>query len=227
MTACRATHQKEDSRNPIAIFRCLVNADLKWSLARVGVRHLNINDYIEIKAELYLDKMPYTVSNFIDLCNKKFYDGIYFHRIIPDFMIQFGCPNARNPESKIAGQGSPKPFSEFKILSGKNKGKKVTRNATGCIVDEFTQQISNEEFTLSMANSGKKNSGGSQFFINTKDNNYLDWFDKSTKSQHPVFGKVLSESEKLVRMIEKVETDKSDRPLSPLKMKEVRVFMYT
>jgi len=227
MSACGAADQKSQSNNPIVTFRCFVNADLKYSLAKVGVKNIRDNDFVEIKAELYLDKMPYTVSNFINLCNKKFYDGIHFHRIIDGFMIQFGCPYAKKPQSKIAGQGNPKPFSKFKILSGRNKGKKADRNATGCITDELTQKISNKEFTLSMANTGEKNTGGSQFFINTQDNSFLDWFNEQTNSNHPVFGKILPDSESYIRMIEKVQTDKSDRPVYPLKMKNARVSMRT
>mmetsp|Transcript_10159 Transcript_10159/g.24446 ORF Transcript_10159/g.24446 Transcript_10159/m.24446 type:complete len:97 (-) Transcript_10159:734-1024(-) len=47
------------------------------------------------KAELYTDKMPITCGNFIDLANSGFYDGIHFHRVIPGFMNQFGCPHAK------------------------------------------------------------------------------------------------------------------------------------
>ena len=63
-----------------------------------------------------------------------------------------------------------------------------------------------------MANTGAPNSGGSQFFINTVHNKFLDWFDKSTPSQHPVFGKVISGLD-IVKKIEKTPTSKpGDRP---------------
>lgn len=225
MAACGAADQKEEYSNPIATFRCFVNADLKQSLTAQGVKEVSDADFLEIKAELYLDKMPYTVSNFIDLANSKFYDGIHFHRIIKDFMLQFGCPNARNAAAFNAGQGNPPKFSKFKILYGAKKGTEAVRNIMGCIDDEFTQEISNMPFTLSMANTGQKNSGGSQFFINTKHNSYLDWFDKRTASQHPVFGRILPESEGYINMIQGVSTHENDRPKSALKMKEVRVAM--
>ena len=58
-----------------------------------------------IKCEIFLDKMPITASNFIDLANSGFYNGLHFHRVIPDFMDQFGCPFSRDPAAENAGQG--------------------------------------------------------------------------------------------------------------------------
>ena len=49
------------------------------------------------EAEIYADKMPITAGNFLSLVKEGFYDGIHFHRVIKDFMLQFGCPNAKNP----------------------------------------------------------------------------------------------------------------------------------
>ena len=97
----------------------------------------------------------------------------------------------------------------------------VTRNGGGCIPDELTQQISNEPGTLSMANTGRPESGGSQFFINVAHNNFLDWFDKSTPSQHPVFGKV-TEGMDIVVAISKVKTVK-ENPVEPIMMKRLTV----
>jgi len=223
MAACGAAaeEKKEVSSNPSAIFRILINADVKALLEAKGVKDISENDFIELKAELYLDTMPYTVSNFIDLANNKFYDGIHFHRIIPNFMLQFGCPNAKNPNAVNCGQGNPPPNSKFKILGGPNAGKEAIRSITGCIDDELTQQISNEPLTLSMANTGRQNSGGSQFFMNTVHNKYLDWFDNTTASQHPVFGKLDDSAKDYLKIIENVTTEDNDRPKYPLKMKEV------
>ena len=58
-----------------------------------------------IKCEIFLDKMPITASNFIDLANTGFYNGLHFHRVIPDFMDQFGCPLSKDPKSSRAGTG--------------------------------------------------------------------------------------------------------------------------
>merc|ERR1719334_602127 len=167
--------------------------------------------------------MPYTVSNFIDLATSKFYDGIHFHRIIVNFMLQFGCPNAKDPNAANCGQGNPAPNTKFKILAGPKAGQEAVRTARGCIEDELTQQISNEPLTLSMANTGQKNSGGSQFFINTVHNKYLDWFDNQTPSQHPVFGKFNKEAKPYLDILEKVRRNDNDKPIVPMKMKEIRV----
>ena len=92
------------------------------------------------QAEIYLDKMPLTAQNFIDLAKSGFYDGLHFHRVINNFMIQFGCPHSRDPASTRAGTGGP---------------------PDGRIQDEFPDehQLSNEPGTLSMANTGQPNSG--------------------------------------------------------------------
>merc|ERR1719238_2233891 len=66
-------------------------------------------------AEIYLDRVPRTASNFMDLSTEGFYNGIHFHRVIPGFMIQFGCPNAKDPNAHNAGQGGP-PDGSFKNL---------------------------------------------------------------------------------------------------------------
>jgi cyclophilin family peptidyl-prolyl cis-trans isomerase len=124
-----------------------------------------------IKAEIFQAEMPITAANFIKLAKSGFYDGLHFHRVIPSFMLQFGCPHSKDANSPRAGTGGP---------------------PDGCIQDEHldTAKFSNEPGTLSMANTGQPNSGGSQFFINTAHNAFLDWWDKKTPSQHPVFGRV-------------------------------------
>ena len=88
-----------------------------------------------IKVELYPDKAPLTVANFVNLARRGFYDGLNFHRVIPDFMIQGGCP-------ECSGRGGP--------------GYKFE--------DETGNGIGHERGVLSMANAGP-NTNGSQFFI--------------------------------------------------------------
>merc|ERR1719197_411208 len=151
-----------------------------------------------ITVELFLDKMPVTVSNFIDLAYKKFYDGIHFHRVIPGFMDQFGCPHAKNPNSPNAGTGGP-PDGQFQNLK---TGAMEKRFNGGNIMDENISKDSNEPGTLSMANTGQPNSGGSQFFMNVANNNFLDWFSPG-ESKHPVFGKI-TEGYDIVVKISKV-----------------------
>ncbi|CAL1136984.1 unnamed protein product [Cladocopium goreaui] len=60
-------------------------------------------------AEIFLDRVPVTASNFIDLARQGFFEGLHFHRVISDFMIQTGCPFSKAPDpfSKSAGSGGP------------------------------------------------------------------------------------------------------------------------
>jgi len=154
------------------------------------------------KVELFADKMPITAGNFIRLANEGFYDGLHFHRIIRDFMIQFGCPHSKDPNSPRAGTGD---------------------SPHGRIEDEHPPdaKLSNEPGTLSMANTGQPNSGGCQFFINTVHNSYLDWFTPG-QSKHPVFGKVV-EGMDVVSKIGNVQTGSGDRPVTPVQMKKITV----
>ena len=75
--------------------------------------------------------------------------------------------------------------------------------------------------TLSMANTGQKNSGGSQFFINTAQNTFLDWFNAETEPSHVVFGKVVSGMD-VVQKIGGCDTDSDDRPQRPVKVETAR-----
>jgi cyclophilin family peptidyl-prolyl cis-trans isomerase len=153
-------------------------------------------------AEIYLEQMPITAANFIKLAKSGFYDGLHFHRVIADFMIQFGCEFSKDPNSPRAGTGNS-PF--------------------GRIQDEHppAYKLSNEIGTLSMANTGQPNSGGGQFFVNTKHNSFLDWFSPG-QSKHPVFGKVTAGMD-VVKKIETTPTDQRDRPRTPVKMIKVTV----
>lgn len=144
------------------------------------------------EVELMDTLKPITASNFKTLVNDKFYDGVIFHRIINNFVIQGGDPTG-------TGSGGP-GYS---------------------IPDEFDSTESNLVRTLSMANSGP-NTGGSQFFINLKNNTFLD-FDKAPfTSAHPVFGVVISGWD-TVELIEAVPVNSQDRPLTPVVMDSVRV----
>ena len=153
-----------------------------------------------IKIELFVDQMPVTAGNFVKLAKAGFYDGLHFHRVINNFMLQFGCPHSKDPSSPRAGTGD---------------------GPDGTIKDEHKARLSNEPGTLSMANTGAPNSGSCQFFINTVHNDFLDWFTPGA-SKHPVFGKVLSGME-VVKKIEKTATDANDRPRTPVKMIKVTV----
>jgi cyclophilin family peptidyl-prolyl cis-trans isomerase len=153
-----------------------------------------------IQIELFVDQMPITANNFIKLAESGFYDGLHFHRVIDNFMVQFGCPYSKDPSSARAGTGD---------------------GPDGTIKDEHTAKISNEVGTLSMANTGAPNSGSCQFFINTKHNSFLDWFTPGA-SKHPVFGKVIAGLD-VLKKIEKTPTDGDDRPKTPVRMNKVTV----
>jgi cyclophilin family peptidyl-prolyl cis-trans isomerase len=155
-----------------------------------------------IRVELFTDVMPQTAGNFIKLAKSGFYDGLHFHRVINGFMLQFGCPHSKDPNSPRAGTGNA---------------------PEGTIPDEHpaNAKLSNEPGTLSMANTGRPNSGSCQFFVNTVHNAYLDWFSPGP-SKHPVFGRVI-EGMDVVKKIESTQTNSQDRPITPVKMIKVQV----
>jgi len=131
------------------------------------------------------EDMPITAGNFQKLVEKGFYDGTIFHRIISGFMIQGGDPTG-------TGCGGP----------------------GYAIKDEFTRKNKNDRYTISMANAGP-NTGGSQFFINLVNNNFLD-------SKHPVFGKVV-EGLDVVDALGKVKTGANDKPIKEVKIESAKV----
>jgi cyclophilin family peptidyl-prolyl cis-trans isomerase len=98
----------------------------------------------------YTDDMPISAYNFIDLAKNGFYNGLHFHRVIPDFMNQFGCPHSRDPASRQAGTGGPAPGSKYTAVV-KGAPKEITRNREGSIPDEFKEpncpKFSNEPGT--------------------------------------------------------------------------------
>lgn len=170
------------------------------------------------EAEIYLDKMPITASSFIDLVKDKFYDGLHFHRVVKNFMIQTGCPYSKDPKNRRAGTGGPPDQSAFTILSGEKKGSKYVRSREGCIKDEFVHRISNKCFTLSMANAGA-NSGGSQFFVNTVDNIELDFWDRKSRSAHAVFGKVTHGQSVVLKI--GITPAKEETPITPIRLDKI------
>lgn len=147
----------------------------------------------DITIELFTKDAPITAGNFLKLIREDFYDGVKFHRVIDGFMVQSGDPLSKNDAlASRWGTGGP-GYS---------------------IQDEFIPGFSNVRGTLSMANSGP-NSGGSQFFINTVDNVFLD-------NKHAVFGRVTAGME-VVDAISKVEKAPGDRPVSPVTIEDVVV----
>ncbi len=118
----------------------------------------------DITFSIFTDKVPLTAENFLNLAKAGFYDGIVFHRVIPDFMAQVGDPLTKDPAMQSAwGTGGP----------------------GYTIADEFADDLKHDsEGVVSMANAGP-NTGGSQFFITYGATPWLD-------GKHAVFGKVTS-----------------------------------
>ena len=111
---------------------------------------IKLNDGGVIKAELYPEIAPNTVNNFISLIKRGYYSGICFHRVIPGFMIQGGCPNG-------TGTGGP----------GYSIKGEFTANG-------FKNDLKHTRGVLSMARTMAPNSAGSQFFIMHEDSPHLD-----------------------------------------------------
>lgn len=134
---------------------------------------------------------PHTVENFIKLAKTGFYDGIKFHRVISDFMIQGGDPLTKD-DSMSARWGTGGPGYTF--------------------ADEISSTNRNNTGTIAMANAGP-NTNGSQFFINLNDNNFLD-------TKHTVFGRVILGMD-VVKAIGAVATNHSDQPIEPIIIEKV------
>lgn len=117
----------------------------------------------EMKVKFYVEDAPETVANFVKLAKDGYYDGLKWHRVIPNFVIQGGCPNTREGEKGMPGTGGP--------------GYQIK-----CELDGDNQF--HDRGVLSMAHAGR-NTGGSQFFVcHSRDNTaHLD-------RNHTCFGKV-------------------------------------
>ena len=150
--------------------------------------HTNMGD---ITIEFLSADAPNTVANFTKLASTGFYDGTKFHRIIKGFMIQGGDPLSKD-DSKSAQWGTGGPGYQFG--------------------DEIRVNNHNDIGTISMANSGP-NTNGSQFFINTAANNFLD-------GKHTTFGRVTAGME-VVSKIESTKTAPGDRPVEPMVINSV------
>ena len=162
-----------------------------------------------IKAELFQDKSPVTVRNFLAYVDDKFYDGTIFHRVMPDFMVQGG---------------------------GFEPGMKEKRETKGGIKNESANGVKNERGTLAMARLGPRDdtpvaiqkaadSATAQFFINVKDNEGLDRARAPDRVGYAVFGKVI-EGMDVVDQIKAVRTtergDHENVPVEDVVIKSIR-----
>jgi peptidyl-prolyl cis-trans isomerase B (cyclophilin B) len=147
----------------------------------------------EIEIEFLDDKAPGHVKNFLDLAKKGFYDGTTFHRVIPGFMIQGGCPNTKDASRGKSGHGTGGPGYNIK----------AEFNDTG-----------HQRGVVSMARASDPNSAGSQFFICVADSGFLD-------RQYSAFGRVVRGMEVADKIVA-APRDPRDNPNDRIEMK-VRV----
>jgi cyclophilin family peptidyl-prolyl cis-trans isomerase len=147
-----------------------------------------------IKIELFQDKAPITVKNFLQYVDDKHYDGTLFHRVIKDFMIQGG---GHDKQMKL----------------------KPTRAA---IKNESSNGLSNARGTIAMARTGQPDSATSQFFINVVDNNRLDKAQAGDGVGYCVFGKVIA-GMNVADEIRAVQTGPGDAPVKQVEIKWIRL----
>ena len=146
----------------------------------------------KIVIEFYDKDAPKTVANFIKLAKQGFYDGTTFHRVIPGFMIQGGDPNSKSPDRSTHGTGGPGYTVEAEIKREHTRGTVATAR--------LGDQVNPE-----------KRSSGSQFFINVKDNGFLN-------GGYTVFGNVVAGMD-IADKIASVPRDGRDNPNDRVEMK--------
>lgn len=194
LCSCGLNYKTEtiDGKTIYKIENKYIESDKETNLIKIDVKDKGI-----IIAELYPDTAPITVENFKKLINEKFYDGLIFHRIIKDFMIQTGDPlgtGIGGSEETIKGE-----FSENGVENN----------------------LSHVRGVLSMARRGSDpeteetmNSASSQFFIVHKDSTYLD-------GKYASFGKVI-EGMDVVDSLANSQTDDNDKPLNDKIINSIR-----
>ena len=154
---------------------------------------ITMEDGRVMKGELYPEKAPNTVNNFISLANKGYYDGLIFHRGIPGFMIQGGCPNGTGtggPGYQIKGEFAANGFTTNDVL-----------HTTG---------------VLSMARTMAPNSAGSQFFVMVAPAPHLD-------GQYAAFGQITEGQEIAIDISRVQRSMFNDKPKQDQKIASVRV----
>ena len=145
--------------------------------------------------EFFLDKAPGHVANFVKLAREGFYDGSRFHRVIPGFMIQGGCPNTKTDNQRSWGTGGP-----------------------GWNVDAEFNDVHHERGILSMARAQDPNSAGSQFFVVHGEAGFLD-------GQYTAFGRLLDGFEALDAIVGAPcePGGEGSRPVDPIEIKKAVV----
>jgi len=175
----------------------------------------------DFRIEILVDKMPITASNFIDLIERGFYNGLHFHRVSPSYVVEFGCKYSRDPHAPQAGGGTAAPNSKFAVLDGTER---IVKRIGGHIPDEFVKdaELSNVSGALAMCNRGEPDTGSTQFFININSNPRLDWDNEGLPGKHPVFAKVIDG----MPVIFKISHEKPDHrkcPIKPVAMIDITI----
>ena len=154
---------------------------------------ITMEDGRVMTGDLYPEKAPNTVNNFISLANKGYYDGLIFHRVIPGFMIQGGCPNGTGtggPGYQIKGEFAGAGFTQNDIL-----------HTTG---------------VLSMARTMAPHSAGSQFFIMVAPAPHLD-------NQYAAFGQITENAEVAIDISRVQRNMMNDKPKKDVVIASIRV----
>ena len=189
---------------------------------------MEVENFGTIKIELYPELAPETVANFVTLANRGFYDGLTFHRVVKDFMIQGGDKEGTGSGSAsisdLKDGGEDKEYSiKGEFISNKvNNTLKFEEGVIGMARNDYTQYSSSLD-------EESYNSGSSQFFIMTKENTSLNGY-------YTAFGKVI-EGMDVVHKIEEVEVKAADNseetgntevstPVNPVKITSIKVETY-
>lgn len=162
-------------------------------MANKPIATILMADGRRMTAELYPEKAPNTVNNFITLANRGFYDGLTFHRVIPGFMIQGGCPEGTGmggPGYEIKGEFASNGFTQNDL-----------KHTTG---------------VLSMARTGDPDSAGSQFFIMVAPAEHLD-------GDYAAFGQVIEGVEDAIAISRVPRNMWDDKPKQPVVIESIRV----
>ena len=198
-TSCRQNNDNKDKEQEPMSYEEIYNKEIeKYKSVNNPVAMIVTGDGSVIAFELYPEQAENTVRNFISLANKGYYDGIIFHRVIKNFMIQTGDPTG-------TGLGGP----GYQIVG------EFANNG-------YTNTLSHTDGVVSMARQGNRynpaaayNTAGSQFFICAASPTYLD-------GDYAAFGKVIDGMD-VVYNIASVATDNYDKPLTDQVMAYVRV----
>ncbi len=181
-------------RNFLAVVTALSLASLSFHATAQEATKVSMKTSLgEIVLELNAEKAPKSVANFVQYVKAGFYNGTIFHRVINNFMIQGGGYDTK---------GTLKP-------------------AGAPIENEAKNGLRNRAYTIAMARTSDPNSANSQFFINTKDNRFLDYPGQDGWG-YAVFGKVVKGAD-VVDKIEEVETGSRDKPLKDIVIESVTI----